>query len=124
MIATCEHATAPEDLAPLSLEPANARDIAGPAEIHGTAVLAHPPNSSTVGPGAIRAAYGRRPERTPPFPLQEPLRAVRHGDLAPTSPRSVDGTGTGTGGRARGARRRPDGIRPRVTDRPGTVVAR
>jgi hypothetical protein len=49
-----------------------------------------------------------------PFPAEEPLPTIRSGDIALTSTRSKDGTGT----RVQVARREPDGTWLRIIDRP------
>lgn len=117
-----ELAQTPEDLARLFVERANARDAEGLAELYAPdAVLAFPPGSSTVGREAIHAVLVRMLEHAPlPFPLEEPMPTVRHGDLALTSTRPADGTG----GRVQVARRQPDGTWLRIIDRPETGAGR
>ncbi|GAA2482403.1 hypothetical protein GCM10010406_18360 [Streptomyces thermolineatus] len=111
-----EGAAEPEDLARLFVERANARDADGLAALYAPdAVMAYPPGSSTVGREAIRAVLEEMLEHVPlPFPVEEPLPTVRHGDLALTSTRPSDGTG----GRVQVARRQPDGTWLRIIDRP------
>ncbi|PLW73543.1 DUF4440 domain-containing protein [Streptomyces sp. SCUT-3] len=111
-----EGAAEPEDLARLFVERANARDADGLAALYAPdAVMAYPPGSSTVGREAIRAVLAEMLEHVPlPFPVEEPLPTVRHGDLALTSTRPSDGTG----GRVQVARRQPDGTWLRIIDRP------
>lgn len=116
MTRTRERAANPEDLARLFVERANDRDADGLAELYAAdAVMAYPPGRSTVGREAIRAVCEAMLEHAPlPFPLEQPLPTVRHGDLALTSTRSSDGTG----GRVQVAQRQPDGTWLRIMDRP------
>jgi uncharacterized protein (TIGR02246 family) len=109
-------ANEPEDLTRLFVERANAGDARGMAELYATdAVLAYPPDASTVGREAIRAVFEQMLEHVPrPFPQEAPLPTVRYGDLALTSTRAADDTG----GRVQVARRQPDGTWLRVIDRP------
>ena len=108
-------ATAPEDLARLFVERANAGDAEGLAELYEPdAVLAYPPGSETVGRDAIRAVFEKMLAQAPRFEVEEPLPTVRHGDLALTSTRPADNTG----GRVQVARRQPDGTWLRIIDRP------
>ncbi|WP_327191558.1 YybH family protein [Streptomyces xinghaiensis] len=111
-----ERATTPEEVTRLFVERANARDAEGLAELYAPdAVLAFPPGAVTAGREAIRAVCERMLEHAPlPFPREEPLPTVRHGDLALTSTRSADGTG----GRVQVVRREPDGSWLRIIDRP------
>ncbi|WP_037681229.1 nuclear transport factor 2 family protein [Streptomyces albus] len=113
-----ERAVTPEDVTRLFVERANARDAEGLAELYAPdAVLAYPPGATTVGREAIRAVCERMLEHVPlPFPREEPLPTVRHGDLALTSTRSADGKG----GRVQVVRREPDGGWVRIIDRPET----
>jgi uncharacterized protein (TIGR02246 family) len=109
-------AKTPEDLTRLFVERANAGDADGMAALYAPdAVLAYPAGSSTVGQEAIRAVFERMLEYAPrPFPLENPLPTLRHGDLALTSTRPADDTG----GRVQVARREPDGTWLRIIDRP------
>lgn len=109
-------ARAPEELAQLFVERANARDVDGLAALYAPdAVMGFPPGSETVGRDAIRAVLAAMLERAPlPFAYEEPLPTLRWGDLALTATRPADGTG----GRAQVALRQPDGSWLRILDRP------
>lgn len=109
-------AKTPEDLTRLFVERANARDADGLAALYAEdAVLAYPPGSTTVGRPAIRAVLAAMLDHAPlPFPTEEPLPSVHHGDLALTTTRSSDAKGA----RVQVVRRSPDGSWLRVIDRP------
>jgi len=110
-----ETAAKPEDIARLFVERANAGDAEGLAALYESdAVLGFPPGSETVGREAIQAVLEQLLAQVPEFTLEEPLPALRHGDLALTATRPADGTG----GRAQVARRQPDGSWLRILDRP------
>lgn len=110
-----DRARTPEDLTRLVVERARAGDAAGIAGLYEPdAVLAHPPGEITVGRDAIRAVFERLLAEAPPFRPEAPLPTLRHGDLALTATRALDGTG----GRAQVVRRQPDGSWLRVLDRP------
>ncbi|MCF2526522.1 YybH family protein [Yinghuangia soli] len=111
-----ETARTPEDIARLFVARANARDLDGIAALYAPdAVLAFPPGSSTVGRAAIRAVMARMLDHSDvTFTVEEPLPTVRYGDLALTSTKSADDTGT----RVQVARQQPDGSWLRILDRP------
>ncbi|OLF09245.1 YybH family protein [Actinophytocola xanthii] len=106
----------PEDVTGLFVARANAGDLAGLVALYAEdAVLAYPPGRTSVGREEIRAVLGAMLANAPrPFPVEAPLPSVRHGDLALTSTRSADGTGT----RVQVVRREPDGSWVRIIDRP------
>jgi ketosteroid isomerase-like protein len=114
-------ARTPEDLARLFVERANARDADGLAELYAEdAVMGFPPGEQTVGRAAIRAVLEQMLPHAPlPFPGEEPLPTLIHGDLALTATRPADGSG----GRAQVARRQPDGTWLRILDRPEAGAA-
>lgn len=116
MTTTRELAQQPEDLARLFVERANARDADGLAALYAPdAVMGFPPGAQTVGRDAIRAVLEQMLAHAPlPFPLEEPLPTLIHGDLALTATRPSDGSG----GRAQVAQRQPDGTWLRILDRP------
>ena len=108
-------ANAPEDLARLFVQRAQAGDAQGLAELYEPdAVLAFPPGSVTIGRDAIRTVFEQMLAQPPRFQVEEPLPTVRNGDLALTSTRPADNTG----GRVQVARRQPDGTWLRIIDRP------
>jgi len=110
-----DRARTPEDLTRLVVERARAGDAEGLAELYEPdAVLGFPPGEVAVGRDAIRAVYERLLAQAPDFRPEEPLTTLRHGDLALTATRALDGAG----GRAQVVRRQPDGTWLRVIDRP------
>ncbi|MDO8185908.1 nuclear transport factor 2 family protein [Conexibacter sp. JD483] len=116
MSTTREQASTPEDLARLFVERANARDADGLAALYADdAVMGFPPGRQTVGRAAIRQVLEQMLQHAPlPFPREQPLPTLIHGDLALTATQPSDGTG----GRAQVARRQPDGSWLRILDRP------
>ena len=105
----------PEDLARLFVERANAGDAEGLSLLYEPdAVMAFPPGSITEGRAAIRALFEQMLAAAPTFEVEEPLPAVRSGDLALTSTRPKDDAGA----RAQVARRQPDGSWLRILARP------
>lgn len=116
MSTTRERAERPEDLARLFVARANARDAEGLAALYAEdAVMGFPPGEQTVGRAAIKAVLEQMLAHAPlPFPQEEPLPTLTHGDLALTATRPADGSG----GRAQVARRQPDGGWLRILDRP------
>ncbi|HZU18471.1 MAG TPA: SgcJ/EcaC family oxidoreductase [Candidatus Dormibacteraeota bacterium] len=105
----------PEELSQRFVEQARAGDAEGLAELYAPdAVLAYPPGQVTVGREAIRAVFERMLTQGISFEVEEPLPTLRYGDLALTSTRSADDTGT----RVQVARRQPDGSWLRIIDRP------
>jgi|SRR5579884_2349894 len=110
-----EPAMEPEELSQRFVERARAGDAEGLAELYAPdAVLGYPPGQVTVGREAIRAVFERMLARPPAFEVEEPLPTLRYGDLALTSTRSADDTGT----RVQVVRRQPDGSWLRIIDRP------
>lgn len=108
-------ATQPDDVARLVIERFNAGDADGVAELYAAdAVLAFPPGHETVGRQAIRAVYRRLMAQPIRFQPEQPLPTVCYRDLALTSTRSADNTGT----RVQVLRRQPDGSWLRIIDRP------
>jgi uncharacterized protein (TIGR02246 family) len=116
MSTTREKATTPEELARLFVERANARDADGLAALYAEdAVMGFPPGQQTVGRAAIKAVLEQMLEHAPlPFPVEQPLPTLVHGDLALTATKPADGSG----GRAQVAQRQPDGSWLRILDRP------
>jgi ketosteroid isomerase-like protein len=109
------HAKQPEDLARLFVERVQAQDAEGLAALYEPdAVVAYPPGRQTVGHEAILALYQQMVENPPPVKVEEPLPTIYFGDLALTSTRSSDNTGT----RVQVARRQTDGSWLRIIDRP------
>lgn len=110
----------PEDITRLFVERVNAGDVEGLVALYEpTAVMAYPPGVETVGEEAIRALFTAMLAARPEFPREEPLPTVRHGELALTSTRALDGTG----GRAQVVRRQADGGWKRIIDRPESTPA-
>lgn len=110
-----EHATAPEDIARLFVERANAGDAEGLAALYeADAVLGFPPGHVTVGREAIRSVFERMLAQNMQFKPEEPLPVLQFGDLALTSTVPRDDAGA----RAQVARRQPDGSWLRILDRP------
>lgn len=116
MSTTRDTAQSPEQIARLFVERANARDAAGLAALYAEdAVMGFPPGRQTVGRAAIEAVLEQMLEHAPlPFPVEEPLPTLVHGDLALTATKPADGSG----GRAQVARRQSDGSWLRILDRP------
>jgi uncharacterized protein (TIGR02246 family) len=114
---TARHAPArqPEDLARLFVERVQARDAEGLAALYEPdAVIAFPPGQQTIGHDAILKLYRQMVESPPPVQIEEPMPTIYFGDLALTSTRSSDNTGT----RVQVARRQQDGSWLRIIDRP------
>ena len=114
---TRERAATPEDLTRLFVERANAGDAEGMAEVYATdAVLAFPPGSTTVGREAIRTTCEQLLAHAElPMQYEEPAPTIYYGeDLALTSTKAKDGTGT----RVQVVRREADGSWVRIIDRP------
>ncbi len=110
-----EKATRPEDLTRLFVERASAGDVEGMTELYEPeAVLAFPPGRTTVGREAIRKLLEQMVASRPQFKPEEPLPTIVSGDVALTSTRSLDGTGT----RVQVVRRQKDGSWLRLIDRP------
>jgi ketosteroid isomerase-like protein len=115
MTTTHDIAREPEDITRLFVERVNAGDVEGLVALYEPdAVMAYPPGTETRGEAAIRALFTQMLAARPRFPQEEPLPTIRHGDLALTSTRALDGTG----GRGQVVRRQPDGGWKRVIDRP------
>ena len=113
-----ERARKPEDLTRLFVEPSNAGDAAGVAELHEQdAVMAYPPGGQTVGRDAIRALWEKVLANAPHFEQEPPLPTLVSGDIALTSTPPRDGAGA----RAPVARRQPDGTWLRLLDQPEFV---
>jgi ketosteroid isomerase-like protein len=105
----------PEDVTRLVVERLNAGDAAGVAALYEPgAVLAYPADRPTTGRDAIQGIYQRMVDAGLRFSLEPPLPTVRFEDLALTSTRSADNTGT----RVQVLRRQPDGSWLRIIDRP------
>ena len=82
-----ERAAQPEDITRLVYERANAGDAEGIAALYEpAAVLALPPGQMTVGREAIRAVFEQLLAHSPDFRPEEPLPALRIGDLASSRP--------------------------------------
>jgi ketosteroid isomerase-like protein len=110
-----ERAASPQDLTRLFVERANAGDADGLADLYEEdAVMAWPPGRETAGRAAIREVLAQMLAHVPHREPEPPLPTVRSGDLALTSTRSADGTGT----RVQVVRRQADGSWLRVIDRP------
>jgi uncharacterized protein (TIGR02246 family) len=108
-------AVEPEDVTRMVAERLNAGDAAGVAALYEPeAVLAYPPGQQTTGREAIKAVYQRMADAGVKFSIETPLPTVRFEDLALTSTRSADNTGT----RVQVLRRQPDGSWLRIIDRP------
>jgi ketosteroid isomerase-like protein len=120
MTTTRAIAQEPEDITRLFVERVNAGDLEGLVALYEPdAVLAYPPGRETRGEDAIRAVLQQMLVARPQFPREEPLPTIRHGDLALTSTRALDGTG----GRVQVVRRQPAGGWRRVIDRPESAGA-
>jgi ketosteroid isomerase-like protein len=105
----------PEDVTRLVVERLNAGDAAGVAALYEPdAVLAYPADRPTTGREGIQAIYQHMVDAGLTFSLEPPLPTVRFENLALTSTRSADNTGT----RVQVLRRQPDGSWLRIIDRP------
>jgi ketosteroid isomerase-like protein len=113
---TQQMAQTPEDITTLFVQRLNERDADGMAELYAPdAILAYPPGQTTVGRDAIRAVLAQlAAHATLPVPEEEPLPAIRYGDLALASTPAKDGTGV----RVQVTQRQPDGSWLRIIDRP------
>jgi ketosteroid isomerase-like protein len=107
-----QRAAQPEDLGRFFVERANAGDVEGLVALYEpSAVLAVPGGAQVAGTGAIRQALQRFLDGRPAV-AGESQPALRFGDLALTSTRSVGGA------TAEVARRQPDGSWLWVIDQP------
>jgi ketosteroid isomerase-like protein len=114
-VAAARSARAPEDVSRLVVECLNAGDAEAAAELYeADATLAHPIERPLRGREEIRALYRQLVDAGVRFAFEEPLPTVRFQDLALTSTRSADGSGT----RVQVLRRQPDGSWLRIIDRP------
>ncbi|MFD9209892.1 YybH family protein [Streptomyces sioyaensis] len=114
MTAVREKAAAPEDLARLFVERANAGDLEGLVELYEPdATVALPGGRTVAGQAAIRAAYEQMLARKPEFGAGTALPTLVSGDWAQTASRTDDG-----GARAEVAHRQSDGSWLIVLDRP------
>lgn len=105
----------PEDVTRLVVERLNAGDAAGVAALYEPqAVLAYPADRPVTGREAIQAIYQQMVDAGVKFAVEAPLPTVRFENLALTSTRSADNTGT----RVQVLRRQPDGSWLRIIDRP------
>lgn len=104
----------PEDLARLFVARANAGDVEGLSALYERdAVLVGPDGRLIVGATAIQHFYAQLLADRPRFEPGEQRAAIRHGDLALTSSRLVNGTVT-----AEIARRQLDGTWRWMIDQP------
>ncbi len=111
---TWEPALKPEDLARFFVVRANAGDVEGLAALYEPdAVLAGPEGQLMIGTDAIRGFYAKLLANRPTFETGEQRPTLRHGELALTSSRLVNGTVT-----AEVARRQPDGTWLFAIDQP------
>ncbi len=111
---TSEPAHDPEDLARLFVSRANAGDAEGLAALYERdAVLVGPDRQLVVGAKAIQRFYAQLLANRPRFEPGEQRPAIRHGDLALTSSRLVNGTVT-----AEIARQQLDGTWRWMIDQP------
>ncbi len=111
---TWEPALDPEDLARFFVMRANTGDVEGLVALYEQdALLAGPDGQIVIGTEAIRGFYAGLLADRPKFEAGEQRPALRHGDLALTSSRLVNGTVT-----AEIARRQSDGTWLWVIDQP------
>jgi ketosteroid isomerase-like protein len=111
---TWEPALNPEDLARFFVARANEGDVDGLVALYELdAVLVGPEGQAMRGHDAIRRFYAGLLAGRPTFQAGEQRPALRHGDLALTSSRLVNGIVT-----AEVARQQPDGTWLWVIDQP------
>jgi ketosteroid isomerase-like protein len=109
-----EPALNPEDLARFFVARANAGDVDGLIALYAPdAVLAGPEGQVMIGTEAIRSFYAELLANRPRFVAGEQRPALRHGDLALTSSRLVNGIVT-----AELAQQQSDGTWLWVIDQP------
>jgi ketosteroid isomerase-like protein len=113
-----EAAQEPEDLARLFVARANAGDIEGLVALYEPdAILAGPAGQVVQGHDAIRRFYSVLLAGRPAFPAGSQRPALRHGQIALTSSRLVNGTVT-----AEVARQQPDGTWLWAIDQPAIAT--